>query len=137
MLLLKSRKEQIRPAVYEQRVVRLERRLDELAQTQSTDPDVKRLAKRLKRHQKELTPFLRIDGLEGTNNNAERAIRPVAVARKISGGFRSVPAAKATMVLTSVIRTAHQQGRKVLDTIKSILKKAWAKDDTPELTPSG
>ena len=137
MLLLKTRKAALAPAVYERRVVRLEARLAELARTHSDDPDVKRLVKRLRRHRKELTPFLRIDALDGTNNAAERAIRPVVVGRKISGGFRSEPAARASMVLTSIIRAAHQQGRAVLSTIRSILTKAWAGDRTPELTPSG
>lgn len=137
MLLLKSRKDTLDPAAYENRVVRLETRLDELARTQSDIPDVTRLAKRLRKHQAELTPFLRVDGLDGTNNAAERGLRPLVVARKISGGFRSKPAAKASMVLTSIIRTAHQQGREALATIKSILRKVWRQDDTPELTPSG
>jgi transposase len=47
------------------------------------------LCKRLLRHEGELFEFVCQAGVEATNNRAERAIRPLAVARKISGGTRS------------------------------------------------
>jgi len=47
------------------------------------------LVKRLLRHQDELFQFLLIEGLSPHNNLAERSIRPLVVARKISGGSRS------------------------------------------------
>jgi hypothetical protein len=47
------------------------------------------LSKRLLRHEAELFAFVRQGAVEATTNRAERAIRPLAVARKIRGGTRS------------------------------------------------
>ena len=51
--------------------------------------------RRMRKHRKELTAFLWDKDLAGTNNLAERAIRPAVVARKISGGSRSKKGADA------------------------------------------
>jgi hypothetical protein len=46
--------------------------------------------------------------LDGTNNTAERAIRPAVVARKISGGRRSKDGAETWATVASLVRTACQ-----------------------------
>lgn len=136
MLLLKSRQAELAMEVYERRVGRLERRLEELAATQSEDADVARLAGRLRACRGQLTPFLHEAAVEGTNSRAERSLRPMVVTRKISGGSRSPVAAKAFAAVASVAATASQQGRNVLHTIKALLKRIWRGDDTPLLSPS-
>ena len=60
-----------------------------LAYAQNKGHACQALAKRLLRHQDELFQFLLIEGLSPNNNLAERSIRPLVVARKISGGSRS------------------------------------------------
>ncbi len=72
--------------------------------------------------------------VDGTNNAAERAIRPAVVMRKITGGSRSASGAKAWSILASVMRTAEQQGRDVLETLKTLLKAEWAGQDIALLT---
>jgi hypothetical protein len=47
------------------------------------------LCQRVLRHEGELFELVRQAGVEATNNRAEQAIRPLAVARKITGGTRS------------------------------------------------
>lgn len=136
MLLLKGRQGQLEPEVYQRRVGRLEQRLDELAATRSEDPDVVRLTNRLRRHRKELTPFLHEPAVEGTNSRGERSLRQMVVARKISGGSRSGVAAKAFAAVASVVCTAKQQGWSAVRAIKTLLKRIWSGDDTPLLTPS-
>jgi transposase len=74
--------------------------------------------------------------LDGTNNAAERAIRPAVVARKISGGSRSKEGAEAWATVASLVRTARQQGKNVVETIKSLLMAAWAEDKPPTM-PAG
>ena len=69
------------------------------------------LSKRLLRHEGELFEFVRQEGVGATNNAAERAIRPRAVARKISGGTRSAAGSTARMRLQTLFRTWEQQGR--------------------------
>ena len=52
--------------------------------------------------------------VEGTNNRAERALRPLVVARKISGGSRSWRGAQVTAVLASVVQTLRLRGQSLM-----------------------
>jgi len=63
------------------------------------------LAKRLLRHQDELFGFVLVNGLAADNNLAERSLRPLVVARKISGGTRSAEGSKTRMALASLFQT--------------------------------
>ena len=90
------------------------------------EPHANRLAARLRKHEKGLTVFLWEDAVDGTNNAAERALRPAVVMRKITGGSRSERGARATAILMSVLRTARQQNRPLFETIKTLLMNAWA-----------
>jgi transposase-like protein len=138
MLLLKKKKGSMPAGSYEARGRKLERRVVELARGPDEagwkEPQAKRLAKRLKKHPEELTRFLWHEEVEGTNNAAERAIRPAVVARKISGGSRSEKGAKATAILMSVLRTAVQQEEPLLETIKTLLLANWAGENPALLT---
>lgn len=134
MLKLKTQRERLSKADYTRRVDRLDKRLDELAHMDWGDPDAERLGKRLYKYRDKLTTFLHKDEVDGTNNAAERALRPAVVMRKITGGSRSTSGAKAWSILASVMRTAEQQGRDVLETIKTLLKAEWAGKDIALLT---
>lgn len=126
MLLLKGRWNEMDRTHYTQRVRKLEGRLEQLAKADYDEPHARRIGKRLAKFQKELTAFLWDKDLDGTNNAAERAIRPMVVARKISGGSRSDKGAQAFATLASLLRTASQQGKNLLGTIKSLLIAAWS-----------
>ena len=126
MLLLKGRWTEMGDERYTSLVCKLEARLDRLADAGYDEPHARRIGKRLRKFRKELTAFLHDKDLEGTNNAAERAIRPMVVARKISGGSRSDKGAAAFATLASLLRTAGQQGKNLLATIKSTLIAAWS-----------
>lgn len=128
LLKLKSRWRKLNNAAYTRKACRLEDRLEQLAKSFSADPDpdVKRIAGRLLRYQKELTTFLWDKHVDGTNNAAERALRPAVVFRKITGGSRSAAGAQAWATLASILRTARQQGRNVLDTLKILIERHWS-----------
>jgi len=111
---------------YQRRGQQMEGRLKALAQQRWEEPHADRLAARLRNHEKELTVFLWEDAVDGSNNAAERALRPAVVMRKITGGSRSERGARATAVLMSVLRTARQQNRPLFETIKTLLMNAWA-----------
>ena len=136
MLRLKGQWEHLNDEQYLPRVGRLEARLQTLATADYQEPNARRIAKRLRKYQKELTAFLWEKDLDGTNNAAERAIRPAVVARKISGGSRSKNGARAWATLASLLRTAQQQGKNLLETIKSMMMAAWATDRPPTM-PAG
>jgi hypothetical protein len=86
------------------------------------DPDNARLVKLLRKHRQQLLTFLYVEGLQPTNNAAERAIRPAVLVRKISAGNRSDRGASTHAVLTSIIRTCQQQGRDFLGTAVELLR---------------
>lgn len=122
MLRLKRRWEELDDNTYSMRTSRIQDRLEQLGKTVSNEKDVKRLAKRLRKHAKAITAFLLVKNLPGDNNAAERAIRPAVIIRKISGGHRGRSTADASMVIMSVLRTARQQGRHLIDTIKQLVQ---------------
>lgn len=134
MLRLKKQRQQLAPEQYQHQVELAEHRLAELAHQTWNDADADRLTARLAKYGHKLTTFLHREEVEGTNNAAERAIRPAVVMRKITGGSRSEAGAEAWSILASVMRTAEQQGRDVLEAIKSLLKAQWAGTDVAMLT---
>jgi transposase len=134
MLLLKGRWGQMGDEKYTSRACRLETRLDQLADASYEEPNERRIAKRMGKYRKELTAFLWEKELDGTNNAAERALRPAVVARKISGGSRSGNGANAFAKLASLLRTAAQQGKNLLQTIKGQILAAWD-EGNPAVVP--
>lgn len=62
-----------------------------------------------------LFEFVKNLHVDGTNNAAERALRPSVVARKISGGNRSKKGAKTYEVLLSVTQTLYQNRKNLVD----------------------
>lgn len=72
------------------------------------------LAKRLLRHQDELFQFVLVAGLAADNNLAERSLRPLVVARKISGGTRSAQGSETRMLLATVFATLAARGQNPL-----------------------
>jgi transposase-like protein len=126
MLRLKGRWDAMTDERYTSAACGLEGRLDRLLSGTHDQAHERRIARRMLKHRKELTAFLWDRDLDGTNNAAERALRPAVVARKISGGSRSKNGADAWAKLASLLRTATQQGRRLLDTIKAMLQTKWA-----------
>src|SRR6266404_4449340 len=73
---------------------RLEAELDRLLARSCRDSANRRLAKHLGRERPYLFTFLYCPGLDATNNAAERALRPLVVARKNWGGNRTEKGAR-------------------------------------------
>src|SRR5690606_35088654 len=70
-----------------------------------TDPDNARLAHRLRKQRAHRFTFLYLDGVEPTNNRAERMLRPAVLTRKTGGCNRSPPGARIHEVLASLLVT--------------------------------
>src|SRR3954468_3438042 len=62
-----------------------------------------------------LWTFVRVEGIEPTNNLAERALRHGVIYRKLSGGTDSVHGSRFVERMLSVVATCRQQGVNVLD----------------------
>jgi transposase len=85
-----------------------------------TNADNERLAQHLWAHRDELFTFLREPRLDTINWRAELAIRFGVLLRKVSGGSRTWPGARAQSVLMSVWRTCWQQGRSALNFLSQL-----------------
>jgi hypothetical protein len=125
-LRLKKQWPELADRAYDQKASALERRLDALMEIKPEHEESKRLAKRLVRYREELTRFLWTEDLEGTNNAAERALRPAVVMRKITGGSRSEIGAQAWAKLASLLRTADQRKLGVFDATRKLIMDYWA-----------
>ena len=77
------------------------------------------LAKRVLRHQGELFTFLTAPGGEPDNNAAERAVRPLVVTRKISGGSRSP---QGTTTRISLVQTWLAKGLNPLTEVRRLFQ---------------
>ncbi len=90
---------------------RLEARTDRLLAGHVMHPPNRRLLQHLRTERLALFTCLRHPGVEATNWQAEQAIRPAVVTRKVCGGNRSPRGAATQQVVASVLRTAWQQQR--------------------------
>ncbi|MFZ5902361.1 MAG: IS66 family transposase [Chloroflexota bacterium] len=75
-----------------------------------TDSPCRTLAKRILRHQDELFQYVLHPGVPADNNPAERALRPLVIMRKISGGSRSDEGSKTRLTLFSLVSTWAARG---------------------------
>lgn len=69
------------------------------------------LCERVERFLPELFVFVAVPGVPAHNNLAERSVRPVVIARKISGGTRAPHGSQTRMALFSLFGTWTAQGR--------------------------
>jgi transposase len=88
----------------------------------STDKDVANLALALLLHFEKFFAFLRHEGVEPTNNVAERALRCAVQWRKISFGSRSAQGEVAVARLLTATRTCRMQNRPTLDYLVTALR---------------
>jgi transposase len=121
-LALKAEKANLDPTRFAQRAQVLETQLDTLISKQRNlkDRDNVRFARRLRKHRPHLLRFLYVDGLDATNNLAERQLRPGVITRKTNGCNRAKGGAEAHSILTSVMVTCRQHSVPILDYMVSL-----------------
>ena len=91
----------------ERRAASLEQQILALCpETLSDDRPEATLAKRIRRYLTELFTFVADPTAPPTNNAAERNLRPLVIARKVSGGTRSADGSRTRMILASLAATA-------------------------------
>jgi hypothetical protein len=114
---LKTEKPSLDPFTFAQRAQALENQLDQLIHVRRrlTDPENVRFAKRLRKHRPHLLRFLYVNGLEATNNQAERMLRPAVITRKTNGCNRTKPGAEVHAILASLLVTCHQHSVPILN----------------------
>ena len=83
-----------------------------------------------------LWTFVRVEGVEPTNNAAERAIRPGVLWRKGSFGTQSANGSRFVEVMMTAVATLRQQDRNVLLYLTTACQAAYAGEPGPSLLPS-
>jgi transposase len=83
-----------------------------------------------------LWTFVRVEGIEPTNNHAERALRHGVIYRKLSGGTDSESGSRFVERMLSVVATCRQQGVDVLDYLTRCYQARLDGQPAPSLTPS-
>jgi transposase len=73
-----------------------------------------------------LFTFLRVKGVEPTNNHAERALRFLVIMRKICFGTRSAAGSESHGVLASLLQTAKLQGKNAIQFLTKLLAEPTA-----------
>jgi transposase len=100
----------------------LNRRLDRLLGLKPTHKAGRKLQQTIKAIRGNLFVFVTNRNIEATNNGSERALRPCAVYRKITNGFRSEWGAKFYADIRSVVETARRRAVRAIDAIRITLR---------------
>jgi transposase len=82
-----------------------------------------------------LWTFVRVEGIEPTNNGPERALRHAVIWRRISGGTDSTDGSRFVERMLSVVATCRQQKRNVLDYLSTCFEAHLRGQKVPSLLP--
>ena len=99
----------------------LDRRLDRLMALVPSHPAGTKLQTIIKKIRRHLFVFVQNRELSATNNGSERALRPCAVYRKITNGFRSEWGADLYADVRSVVESARRRSIRAIDAIRLTL----------------
>ena len=111
----------------------LERRLDRLLAPDPTHPAGIKLERMIRKVRPHLFVVVRNRDRDPTNNAPERALRPCAVCRKITNGFRQEWGVRLYADIRSVIETARRRSIRAIDAIRLTLK---GEPSRPQREPS-
>jgi len=95
--------------------------IDKIIKSQFQSADARRVQTRVRNQTTNLITALLFEGVPLTNNLAERAIRPLVVTRKISGGSKTEKGATAHAVNMSIIESICKKKLPLLQTLQSSL----------------
>jgi transposase len=87
----------------------LQRKAAQLLDFPRSEPSEEAVRNRLNKQRDHLFTFLDYDGVDATNNLAERQLRPAVIARKISCGNKTKKGARTWQILASLAATCSQR----------------------------
>jgi transposase len=122
----------------QRRLVPLQARMGRLLRRGQDNPDRKAagLCRELSKWWTALWTFARVEGVEPTNNAAERALRPAVLWRKGSFGSDSEAGSRFAERLLTVVTSRRQQGRPLLDFLVAAGQTAVRGSPPPSLLPT-
>ena len=95
----------------------------------------KRQCSEILQHESAMWNFVSREGVEPTNNAAERALRPAVIWRKISFGSNSDRGSRFVERILSAVSSLRQQGKNVLEWLSSAYEAHFANSPRPSLLP--
>ena len=121
------------------RLIPLQARLGRLLRRGQDNPDRKAagLCRELRKWWPALWTFARVEGVEPTNNGAERALRPAVMRRNGSFGSDSEAGSRFAERVLTVRATCLQQGRSLLGFLVAAVEAALQGPARPSLLPAG
>ena len=103
----------------------------------SDDAPVQRFCRNILAIYPAVWTFARVEGVEPTNNHAERTLRRAVIWRKVSFGNHSEAGCRFTERILTVVQTLRMQHRPVLDHLRQALTAHRAATPLPALCPTG
>ncbi len=110
IITLTAARRSIPPPTLERGLIRLRETIDRLIDPPGTDEPTEKVLNRLRKRKASLLTCLEVEGVDTTNNLAERQLRPAVITRKLSCGHKSRRGADAWQTLASLAATADQRG---------------------------
>ena len=101
----------------------------------SEDPAVKTRARQTLKNWAHLFTFLKVEGVEPTNNRAEQAFRHAVQWRKICFGSQSDGGERYVERILTVTRTCKMQGRNPYDFLTKLVEATFKEQPIPEILP--
>jgi len=83
-----------------------------------------------------LWTFLKVEGIEPTNNTAERALRPAVIYRKLSFGTQSADGSRYLERILTVSETCRLQNRNAYEYLIKAMKAKFSGRSAPSVLPS-
>jgi transposase len=108
-VVLQGQKAELSPQTFSALRQALQRKAVQLLEPPRSEPNEEAVRNRLHKQRDHLFTFLDHDGVEATNNLAERQLRPAVIARKISCGNKTPKGARTWQILTSLAATCAQR----------------------------
>lgn len=116
-----ARRDKLADATLKSYEARLDARLDELMGRAPTCHAGVKLQRAIKKCRRHLFVFVTNRDLPATNNGSEQALRPCAVFRKITNGFRTEWGARLYADIRSIVETARRRAIGALEAIRLTL----------------
>src|SRR5512137_239274 len=123
---------------FQRRMKRLERSVGRLLRKAAVcgDAKIEGMAKEILKHEPALWTFVYAEGVEPTNNAAERALRSAVIWRKVSFGTDSERGSRYVERILTVVTTLKQQHRHALDYLTAACEAALYCRQPPSLLAS-
>jgi transposase len=87
-------------------------------------------------HREWLWTFADVQGIEPTNNTAERALRPAVIYRKLSFGTQSASGSRFIERMLTVSETCRLQGRSIFAYLTAAVEAHFRREGAPSLLPT-